>query len=213
MRKVLAIALLLLFCGVYTVAQDYPKAQVFGGFSYLHADTEGATVTSLGLPAGSSIKTWYPGWEAAVQFNLTKLLGVKGDFSGNYGTPVTVPGVPLPSARTYSFLFGPVVSFRGERATPFVHALFGGNHISLDASTTLATPAGSETAFAMAFGGGLDVKLTHHFGLRVGQFDYLYTKHCGNLGALTGGACTLGVPGAPAAHQNNFRFSTGVVIQ
>ncbi|HYN14624.1 MAG TPA: outer membrane beta-barrel protein [Terriglobales bacterium] len=219
MRKVLAIALLLLFCGVYTVAQDYPKAQVFGGFSYLHVDTEGAVA-----PAGTSIKRWYPGWEIAGQFNLTKMLGVKADFSGNYGTPITVTGLSTPSARTYSFLFGPVVSFRGERATPFVHALFGGNHIGLDSFTLPAgiipgvagtVPAGSETSFAMAFGGGLDVKLTRHFGLRVGQFDYLYTKHCADLfgiGCLLGSNSILG-PGAPAAHQNNFRFATGVVIQ
>jgi hypothetical protein len=91
--------------------------------------------------------------------------------------------------------------------TPFVHALFGGNHLSADASVVTGAAA-SETAFAMAFGGGVDVKLAHHFGLRLGQFDYLYTKHCGN----TGGGCVLGVGTAPPAHQNNFRFATGIVI-
>ena len=215
MRKVLLIALVVMLCGFYAVAQDYPRAQLFGGFSYLHVDTEGATV-----PAPASIKTWYPGWEIAGQFNLTKMLGIKGDFSGNYGTPISgVPG--FPSARTYTFLFGPVISFRGDRVTPFVHALFGGNHASID--STIVSPSFSETAFAMAFGGGLDVKLTHHFGLRLGQFDYLYTKHCLNVpadfaglgnpaGCLLGSSSILG-PGAPAAHQNNFRFSTGITIQ
>ena len=60
----------------------------------------------------------------------------------------------------------------------------------------------------MAFGGGVDMKLTRHFGLRLGQFDYLYTGHCINVS----GVCTLGVTGTPAAHQNNFRFATGVII-
>jgi len=221
MRKVLFIAVLVLVCGCFAVAQDYPKAELFGGFSMVHADTEGTSVTSLDLPAGSSIKTWYPGWEISGQYNLTKMFGVKADFAGNYGQPVSVPAADIPAgstalphARGYTFLFGPVVSFRGDRITPFVHALFGGNHISTDAfdivEVTGAVPAGSETAFAMAFGGGVDVKLTRHFSARLGQFDYLYTKHCGNL---FGTGCTLGLAGeSEAAHQNNFRFSTGIVI-
>jgi len=214
MRTVLAIALLLLFCGVYTVAQDYPKAEVFGGFSMLHPDTEGATVPAE-APTGTSIKHWYPGWEVAGQYNLTKLLGIKADFSGNYGKPVSSPGISgLPSARTYSFLFGPVVSFRGDRITPFIHAGLGANHISTDASTVagFALPATSDTAFAMAFGGGVDVKLTHHFSWRVGQFDYVYTKHdicaIGSAPAAPIAACEAAVP----PHQNNFHFATGIVI-
>jgi len=218
MRKVLAIALLLLFCGVYTVAQDYPKAEVFGGVSFTHLDTEGATVPAS-APAGTSIKHWYPDWEAAAQYNLTKLLGIKADFSGNYGKPANVPGVTgIPSAHSYSFLFGPVVSARTGRFTPFAQALFGANRISLGSSTikglpppfggVISTTGYSETAFAMAFGGGLDVKISHHFAYRLGQFDYLFTKHC----LAVAGTCTLGVDGAPAAHQNNFSFSTGIVI-
>ena len=209
MRKVLYIALAVMLCGLYAVAQDYPKAELFGGFNLTHLDTENAQ-TLIG--GGVSVKSWYPGWTVAGQFNLTKLLGVKGEFSGNYGTPLTIPGEPFPSARAYTFLFGPVFSFRGDRITPFVHALFGGNHITIDSSAFFGTPSGSETSFAMAFGGGLDVKVSHHFAVRLGQFDFLYTKHCGNLGVLTGNTCVLGTPGFPAAHQNNFRYSAGVVI-
>ena len=216
MRRLLAVALLVLFCTAYTVAQDYPKAEVFGGFSFTHLDTEGATVPE-GAPAGTSIKHWYPGWEAAVQYNLTKLLGIKADFSGNYGKPVNVPGVTgIPSAHSYSFLFGPVVSARTGRFTPFAQALFGANRLSFGSSTisvpifgvTVPETGYSETAFAMAFGGGLDLKISHHFAYRLGQFDYLFTKHC----LAVAGVCTLGVDGAPAAHQNNFSFSTGIVI-
>jgi len=96
-----------------------------------------------------------------------------------------------------------------------VHALFGGNHIGVDASALLPSPAFSENAFAMALGGGLDVKLTRHFGLRLGQFDYLYTRQCTNVPfnfVSESAACQLGVAGAPPAHQNNFRFATGIVI-
>ena len=216
MRKFLTVALCVLFCGIYAVAQDYPKAEVFGGFSFTHLDTEGATVPTT-APAGTSIKHWYPGWEAAGQYNLTKLLGVKADFSANYGKPVNVPGVTgIPSAHSYNFLFGPVISARTGRFTPFAQALFGANRLSLGSSTISVPVFGvsvpetgySETAFAMAFGGGLDVKVSHHFAYRLGQFDYLFTKHC----LAVAGTCTLGTGDFPAAHQNNFSFSTGIVI-
>jgi len=225
MRKVLFIAVLVLVCGCFAAAQDYPKGEVFGGFSMIHVDTEGATNASAAAftdIAGTTIKTWYPGWEVSGQYNLTKMFGIKADFAGNYGKPLTVPGFSTPGAHGYTFLFGPVVSFRRDRITPFVHALFGGNHITLDADAALGSPSFSETAFAMAFGGGVDVKLTHHFSARLGQFDYLYTKHCINapedvLGFENPAGCLLGSnsifgAGAPAAHQNNFRFSTGIVI-
>jgi len=214
MRKIAFAVMVVLLCGCLAVAQDYSKAVLFGGFSLAHLDAEGATNASVSTffsTPGSTIKTWYPGWEVSGQYNFTHLLGLKADFTGNYGTPLTIPGLSTPAARSYSFLFGPVVSLHSGRMTPFVHALFGGNHISIDASPPpagLNSPAISETAFAMAFGGGVDYKLTRHFGLRPGQFDYLYTNHCVSVA----GACQLGVAGTPAAHQNNFRFATGVTI-
>ena len=97
-----------------------PQGIDFRGGSLLHLDTEGATdatVSTFFSSPGSAVKTWSPGWEVAGQYNFTKLLGVKADFSGNYGTPLTVPGESTPSARAYSFLFGPVLSLRGEHAT------------------------------------------------------------------------------------------------
>ena len=36
MRTVLGAIVLALFWGLYALAQDYPKAEVFGGYSLLH---------------------------------------------------------------------------------------------------------------------------------------------------------------------------------
>jgi S1-C subfamily serine protease len=54
----------------------------------------------------------------------------------------------------------------------------------------------------MAFGGGVDVKLSAQIALRAGQVDYLYTKH----------DFSSGIPGV-ASHQNNIRASVGIVFQ
>jgi hypothetical protein len=52
----------------------------------------------------------------------------------------------------------------------------------------------SDSAFTMAFGGGLDYNLNRKFAVRVGQFDYLPTRFGGET-------------------QNNFRYSAGVVVR
>jgi hypothetical protein len=51
----------------------------------------------------------------------------------------------------------------------------------------------TETAFAMALGGGVDVRVGGPFSVRLGQLDYLMTRF-------------------GDTRQNNFRFSAGVVI-
>jgi predicted metalloprotease with PDZ domain len=48
----------------------------------------------------------------------------------------------------------------------------------------------------------VDLKVSNHVAVRLGQADYLYTKH----------DFSFGVPGV-SDHQNNLRFSTGVVFR
>ena len=51
--------LFLLFCGVYSAAQDAPKLEVFGGYSFMHADT-GSTGIPNQIPAGfNAAGTYY----------------------------------------------------------------------------------------------------------------------------------------------------------
>lgn len=224
---------LLLCCALSAFAQqDVPKAEVFGGYSYLHIDTEGVTGSTLDAACNSLLGTGtcppgsfgvHPGangWNASAQFNATRFFGIKADFSGHYNTPVTVSpqianslaqlgitGLP-PKATSYTYVFGPVIFQSKGRYTPFAHALFGQNRIGTDLSNVKIGGLGipgltlNDTAFAMAFGGGVDVKLSERIALRAGQVDYLYTKH----------DFSSGIPGV-ASHQNNLRASVGIVFQ
>jgi opacity protein-like surface antigen len=162
----------------------------------------------------------FNGWNASAQGNINRWLGIDADFSGHYATPITVSsqiqsalnsaGIigTLPKARSYSFLFGPVLSSRREGFTFFGHALFGVNDVS--ATLQSASVSGfsipglteSDTALAMAFGGGFDATLHKNLALRIIQADYLVTKH----------DFSEGVQGI-ATHQNNLRISTGVVYR
>jgi opacity protein-like surface antigen len=176
MKKFAVVAVLVLTWSLAAMAAEGTPAEVFGGYQLLHLDTQGDT----------GVKSSYSGWDGALQFNVGGRLGLVGDVSGNYGTPFA----GAPSISSYTFVFGPSVNFRGEKTKPFVHALFGGNR--------LAVSGLSETSFAMALGGGVDVKAMPAVWIRLGQFDYLYTKH-GDTFGFTG-------------HQNNFRYSAGIVF-
>jgi hypothetical protein len=176
MKKFAVLAVLVLSWSMSAMAAEGTVAEAFAGYQYFHLDTQGAT----------GVKTGYSGWDGAMQFNLGGRFGLVGDVSGNYGTPFA----GAPNVTSYTFAFGPSVNFRGEKMKPFAHALFGGNR--------LASSGVSETSMAMLFGGGVDVKATRAVWLRLGQFDYMYTKHDATFG-FTG-------------HQNNFRYSAGVVF-
>lgn len=202
-------------------AQDFPKFEIFGGYSYLHVDTQGANGASLtqlcnaitvgNCPFTFQVHPGMNGWNAAAQFNLNSWLGAKADFSGTYGTLVSarlieassqgtsVLNFSTPRQSNYDFLFGPVISYRKHRYTPFAHALFGDEHVSF-ASLQIpgfgALPAASRNSFALALGGGVDIKVARHFSLRAGEFDYQFVDGKGS------------VPG----HQNDYRFSAGVVL-
>src|SRR6185369_13882744 len=108
MRKLVSIILLLWLASLSAAAQDFPKAEIFGGYQLTRLD--GTTLN---------------GWNAALTGNLNHWFGVTGDFSGAY---TSQGGVDF---RNYTYTFGPTISARGnETFTPFAHALFGGSHAS-----------------------------------------------------------------------------------
>jgi len=161
-------------CSLVVVAQDHAKAEVFGGYQWTSVDV------------GSGIdRQNFNGWDAALTGYFNKNFGITADFSGNYKS---IEGVDV---KAYTYLFGPTVRVPMQKATPFVHALFGGAHLSADDLT------GSESAFSYAIGGGVDVNAGKHVAIRIAQFDYLGTRFDG-LGS---------------DNQNNFRYSAGVVFK
>lgn len=140
----------LLFSAVAASAQESPKVEAFGGYSYVHISDSSVNL-STGLNGGSG----------SVSFNPNNWLGVVADFGGYEGSQSGFNGT------LYSYLFGPKIAFRSGRITPFAQALFGGAHASVGSS--------SENAFAMALGGGVDANVTSHIGVRLVQAEYFLT--------------------------------------
>jgi hypothetical protein len=155
-RLALFCGAMLLFAGIASAQDDASRAELFGGYSYVHVSDHGATAN---LNGGS----------ASLAYNLTSWLGVVGDFGGYHG------GNNFGNANVYSYLFGPKISYHRGPITPFGQVLFGGAHLTGSAA------ASSENDFAMTFGGGVDWNATSHLGIRLIQAEYLMTKFTDGL--------------------------------
>ncbi len=143
-------------CSFAASAQEYTKAEAFGGFQYTSFDAFNIQHVNL------------VGWNAQGTAYLAKPLGITAEVSGAYGSP-TVGGIGT-SLPTYTFLFGPTFRAPLTKTSPFVHALFGMAHMSNSKGIY------SSTGFAFALGGGVDTNVSKSINWRVVQIDYLMTK-------------------------------------
>jgi opacity protein-like surface antigen len=178
--------IILLFSVATSAQEENPKAEVFAGYTYIRLNS-GFGIPGVNMNGGS----------ASVSFNPTSSIGIVADFGGSHIAKVGSLSV---DANMYSYLFGPKLAHRSGRWTPFVQALFGGAHVS--GSATVPSVAvigfGSQNAFAMAVGGGVDWNATNHIGVRLIQAEYLMTR--------------FGVVDSTDT-QNNVRISAGVVFR
>jgi opacity protein-like surface antigen len=157
MKRVTLVAVCLLFISAIAVAaDDAPKAEVFGGYSYLRCDM-----------GGSDVSCNLNGWNTSVAFNAPKYFGIVADFGGTYGTVEDTVDM-----KVHSFLFGPKFSVRKEKYTPFAQALFG---VANSKTKVSGVSLGSENGFAMTLGGGLDFNVGKKMAVRVAP-EYLMTR-------------------------------------
>jgi hypothetical protein len=163
------------------LAPTYSKFDVYVGYDYTRFNMNnpfviGSPYTDFNANGGSG----------QFIFNLNDWFGLEGEIAGY----VEEPPNGAASSHQISYMFGPRLSFRNGRYTPFVEILFG----DMWAQNTFY--GGSANAFSMVSGGGLDVNITPHFGIRPFEVDYLFTTF--NDGFYN--------------QQNNFRYSGGLIF-
>lgn len=171
-----------------TTPGDYPKLEVFAGYSALGEVNSG--LISFGPTASISGNYATPtGFETSVIGNFSKHFGIKGDFSAHLSnesgrglftacnpTCTTATQDFQFKTRLYNFLGGPEFKARNStRFTPFAYALAGVAHTS--ATFTSSGPTlnlllkKSDNSLAMAVGGGVDIRAGKRVSFR-GSVDY-----------------------------------------
>jgi len=147
------------FLTAQTGRAGVPGFEICGGYSYVF-NTYNPTLNSVSVSGMN-------GWDASFKAPLLRsFFGIKGDVSGFYRADR-----PQFNPRTYFFLAGPQVGLRIRRASVFAHGMVGVSHLSVSAVSSVD----SNTAFAMALGGGLDVGIARWLGWRItGDFYNTY---------------------------------------
>ncbi len=153
MNKVLFAVVCVVLASSVALAQEYPKAEVFGGYSIErtgipYEDIWGSEedfeelmdlVGEIGGEADhDSSRFLKKGFQASVTFNMNEYLGVEASIRYHSGDVVTMrldyPSTELGAQSAtmsgtqsgFAFLAGPKVTLRKhERLIPFAHLLFG----------------------------------------------------------------------------------------
>jgi len=190
MWKLFLIAALTLALPVITHAQEAPRTEFFAGYSYMRLEDSGT-------PGQDRDLNGYNVSGAITVFK--KSLAIKADISGHFGDLLTNVTPRIDLGQTL-FLFGPQFTYRkNERIQPFAHALFGVARIKFE--NDAVTPSVTDTGFAFALGGGVNVKaLSSKLAVRLIQADYVRTK----LDLLNSGN---------SVSSNNIRVSSGIVFR
>ena len=157
--------------------EGYPEIEIAAGFSFLCA-----------CPNINYFQHFYLyGGGGAAVYNIKSWIGVKGEFmgyttSGGFAKQFTHLGAAgVGSGNLFAYTFGPQVKKQWGRFRPFAEFLVGGAHSNAYAkifsiSTGVISNGGSQNAFALQFGAGLDILLNDHIQIRPVEFDCLYTK-------------------------------------
>jgi|SRR5918911_2621181 opacity protein-like surface antigen len=175
-------------------------------------------------------RTGLHGFDTEFTYWVTPRFGVTADFSFNQRTQsftTTAAGgtVTLQNSldtRVINILGGPQVRFPNQtRVTPFVRALFGVANTRFEAEAERSVAAGTftnsfntnATDFAMALGGGLDLRLNDRFGLRVFQIDYNPVFLRSRSVNILGQAGAIEPRRLESHRQDNIRLGFGVTIK
>lgn len=143
MRNLFILAVLILFVAAPAMAQEAPKAELFGGYEYLH------------ISGGNNCH----GGGGNVAYNLNDWLGAVGDFG--------VCRVTSVSTNAVNYLFGPRVSYRSYGSlTPFAQVLFGGEHLAGANAFAMTLGGGADYKFTdhVSFRGQVEYLYTHFGG-------------------------------------------------
>jgi hypothetical protein len=186
----LLLMLTVVLLSAVTLAQDVetPKDEVFVGYQWLHP---GGTVPSpfgnFNAPTGMKVPDMPAGFGAAYTYNFQKYFGLEGDFGHNWDDYETTVSV------------GPKLIARTQDANYFLHTLLSYNRLGIN-----GLPNGN--GIGAILGGGMDLKITHLFYLRLFEADYVWGRQ--NYSSVVSSA----FPDLRRVSLEGIRLRTGLVF-
>jgi opacity protein-like surface antigen len=190
MRKLLLLFAIILIAAPAGFAQsDYSDWEFFIGYAHERAnngadrlDAKGRAINANGSTSPVDFRSEripFNGVTGEVVANVHENIGLVANFAvtfANTDFADRLSGRRFHARVTrYTMLFGPRYNFRNSSPfLPFAHALFGAVRYNADfRDNDFTCPDTNATAFAMALGGGLDIRASKHFDIRAAQVDYL----------------------------------------
>ena len=167
--------------------QDFPKATLFTGYSYMH-----------GLPTDETVPLH--GWAAGLEYNLTRRVGLAANVTGDYGASsafvailqsgtrtgnfVSLPTFAIATTkvpvRKHSILLGPELRLSPQkRTTVTIMAGIGAARCTLDSAVFVFDPESNtprlpaSNAFAAGGGVSVDLRLTRRISYRLVQSRFI----------------------------------------
>ena len=111
MRKLILVCGLFLACSFSAMAQsEYSNVDIFAGYSYLRFQ-----FPNRGFNAN--------GGSGQIAYNINDFFGITGDFRGYHVAKTVDLGG---SGTIFTYMIGPKLTYRDNKWSPFIEALFGG---------------------------------------------------------------------------------------
>ncbi len=197
--RILSVFAVLLILAAVAVSQEFPRAEIFGGYSYGNFQI---------LRTRSSLN----GWNGSATVNIYRWFGLTTDFGGLYGGTATetVPNSPAIGGTTtlreneklHTILFGPQFSYRRGKMSPFARVLIGEARITNSFSSVCNSCSGSFSLGTPIFIGVVSPSSVMT-GVGVG-FDYGFNKSL---------ASRMQADYLQYGATDNVRISTGIVFR
>ena len=145
---------------------DYHKNEFYAGYSY----------ERFGIN-----KRGFNGFESSYTRNLTRYVGIKGEFDYHYKSGIATCCVNTIFKESLKNIAGGIQlkdNSKAKRFKPFGYGLAGVTFFDGKAYCSgIVCDGANEKYFSMIFGGGIDIKAGKRFDIRIIQVDYHATRN------------------------------------